>query len=166
MNPGPAASTNDPLAVQFSQLWEPGRSLPDVFAFLKGYPGLNALDRLDVLLVDQAERWKRGQPLPLRVYLSAFPEIAARGEMIRALADREREQRRRSAGRLNDTPAEYTADFISQAKTQPIEVESKSHDTEADRDLRPPDEPPTRELPAPGPELEHHPGHDECRPDR
>ena len=36
--------------------------------------------------------------LPLRVYLSAFPEIAASGEMVRALVDGERAQRRGSWG--------------------------------------------------------------------
>ncbi len=127
--------------------------MPDVFAFLKGFPGLGGLERLDVVLVDQAERWKRGQPLPLRVYLSAFPDIAAHGELIRALADRDREQRRLSASRLNDTPAVYTADRISQAKTQPIEVESQSHDTEPDQDRLRPDEPVTRELPTPAHDL-------------
>ncbi len=96
------ASTDAPLAARFSQLWAAEAPAPDVFAFLSSYPDVEAGDRLNVLFVDQAERWKRGQPLPLRIYLSAFPEIATRGEMVRALVDREREERRRSAGRLNE----------------------------------------------------------------
>ena len=58
-------------------------SLPDVFEFLSTHPKLPDVERLDILLVDQRERWLRGKSLPLRIYLSAFPEIAARGEMVR-----------------------------------------------------------------------------------
>ncbi len=81
---------------EYSRLWEPGAPVPDVFAFLAGRPEIPLTDRLDVLLVNQNLRWLRNQPLPLRVYLSAFPDIAERGEMIRALVNGER---RRGAGR-------------------------------------------------------------------
>src|SRR5262249_38747548 len=88
---------------EFSRLLDPGAAIPDVFAFLAAHPAISLADRLDVLLVDQSLRWLRNQPLPLRVYLSAFPDIADRGEMIRALVDGERQARRRSSARLNDT---------------------------------------------------------------
>ncbi len=75
---------NEGLAECFSRLWETGLSVPDVFAFLSSRPAVAPEDRLEVLLEDQHQRWLRGQPLPLRVYLSAFPDIAERGELIRA----------------------------------------------------------------------------------
>ena len=68
-------------------------------------------------------RWLRGQPLPLRVYLSAYPEIAERGELIRALVDGERHERRRSAGRLNETIADPDpALLLSETPTEAVEV--------------------------------------------
>ena len=90
-----------------ARLWEPGAPVPDVFAFLAARAATSPW-RIGstVLLVDQELRWLRGEPLPLRVYLSTFPEIAERGEMIRALVDGERDQRRRSARRLNETVPE------------------------------------------------------------
>src|SRR5690348_15524217 len=103
MDASVGTTENERLAVRFSRLWEVGCPVPDVFSFLSAHRDVPCLDRLDVLLIDQHHRWLRGQPLPLRVYLSAFPEIAERGELIRALVDGERQQRRRSALRLNET---------------------------------------------------------------
>ena len=96
-------------ADEYARLWEPGAAVPDVFAFLASRRGVALGDRLEVLLVDQRLRWLRGEPLPLRVYLSAFPEIAERGELIRALVDGERHRRRQSARRLNETVPEPSA---------------------------------------------------------
>ena len=92
------ANAEEALALEYSKLWTTELAAPDVFAFLASHPGVNDDVRLDVLLVDQRERWLRQKSLPLRVYLSAFPEIAARGEMVRALVDGERAERRRSWG--------------------------------------------------------------------
>ena len=80
-------------ADEYARLWEPGAAVPDVFAFLASRRDAALGDRLEVLLIDQQHRWLHGEPLPLRVYLSTFPEIAERGEMIRALVDGERYQR-------------------------------------------------------------------------
>lgn len=96
-------------ADEYVRLWQPEAPVPDVFAFLAERRDLPLADRLDVLLADQELRWKRGEPLPLRVYLSAFPEIAEHGELIRALVDGEREHRRRSARRLNETVTDPAA---------------------------------------------------------
>jgi serine/threonine protein kinase len=104
-----------------------------VFAFLRSYPDLPPIDRLDVLLVDQKERWQRRQPLPLRIYLSAFPEIAAEGEMVRALADGDRHERRRLAGLTGDNAGMKTLDLLSEALTQHVEGESARADTEVER---------------------------------
>ena len=95
-------STLDPkdrLADRFSQFWADGVSTPDVFAFLSSHPDVLSIDRLEVLLIDQEERWRRGKALPLRIYLSAFSDIAANGELVRALVDGDRRERRRAAGR-------------------------------------------------------------------
>ena len=128
-------SPTDPeghLALKFSKLWETGPPLPDVFAFLSSYPKVPNVERLDVLLVDQRERWLRGQSLPLRIYLSAFPEIAARGEMVRALVDGERLERHRKTGRLSETITPQTPDLVSEAPTQPIEGEAPPDDTQVE----------------------------------
>jgi eukaryotic-like serine/threonine-protein kinase len=122
------------LAECFSRLWENGLPIPDVFDFLAARPAVPAEVRIGVLLEDQHQRWRRGQPLPLRVYLSAFPDIAERGELIRALVDRERHERRRSAGRLNQTIDNPTPSLLlSESDTVPVEIESSPLETQGDR---------------------------------
>ncbi len=98
--------------------------MPDVFAFLASYPGLSLGERLEILLADQRLRWIRGQALPLRVYLSAFPDIAERGEMVRALVDGERHGRRKSAGRLNETIVDPSPEvLLSETPTEAVDVQ-------------------------------------------
>lgn len=98
--------------------------MPDVFEFLASYPGLSLGERLDILLADQRLRWIRGQALPLRVYLSAFPDIAERGEMVRALVDGERQGRRKSAGRLNETVVDPSPEvLLSETPTEAVDVQ-------------------------------------------
>ena len=125
---------DEALALQFSKLWETGPSLPDVFDFISSHPELADDERLDVLLVDQRERWHRGKSLPLRIYLSAFPEIAARGEMVRALVDGERVERRRNMGGPDETLNPNTLDVVSEAPTHPIEGEVRTDDTQVEGD--------------------------------
>jgi len=138
-----APDTNDRLAVRFSQLCETSLAMPDVFAFLSSHPNVLPVELLDVLLVDQRERWRRGQALPLRIYLSAFPDIAAQGELVRALVDGERQERRRSASRQNDGGGVKTADLASEALTQPLEIDAARDDTEVDEGGPVPVEPST-----------------------
>ena len=95
-------------------------------------PRLLTSERLDVLLVDQRERWLRRVSLPLRVYLSAFPEIAARGEMVRALVDGDRAERRRSFGGMNETLNPNTLDIVSETPTQPMDGEAAPDDTQVE----------------------------------
>ena len=123
------------LAVRFSRLWEVGCPAPDVFSFLSSHRDVPCSDRLDVLLVDQHHRWLRGQPLPLRVYLSAFPDIAERGELIRKLVDGERQERRRSALRLNETIGGEPAGSLSEVSTEAVDLpaELPRDDTEPDQ---------------------------------
>ncbi len=150
-----ATDTNERLAVRYSKLWESGLSLPDVFAFLSSHPEVPNIDRLDVLLVDQQERWRRGQALPLRIYLSAFPDIAARGEMVRALVDGERHERRRSAGR-SEISTTQTANVVSETPTQPIEGESVPDDTQVEGEAPVHEKTPTGLLPVDEKDMRHH----------
>src|SRR2546428_303581 len=130
MDANTGTNTPERLAQRFSELWENSISSPDVFAFLSSHPHVSDSDRLDVLLIDQQQRWCRGQALPLRIYLSAFPEIAARGEMVRALVDGERRERWKRSGQLRETMDVPTADRVSEAPTQPVDAESVPDDTE------------------------------------
>ncbi len=127
------SNANDPLAVQFAALWETSLSTPDVFEFLSLHPGVLSSQRLEILLLDQHLRWQRRQPLPLRVYLSAFGDIAARGDMVRALVDHERQARRRMTQRPEDTISELPADFVSESGTLPIDVDYVSEPTQSDQ---------------------------------
>ncbi len=120
------------LAREFSKLWASEPAGPDVFAFLAAHPEISDELRLDVLLVDQRERWARGISLPLRVYLSGFSEIAANGEMVRALVDGERAERRKSLGALVESLNPNTFDVSSETPTQPIEGEPAKDDTQVE----------------------------------
>ncbi len=137
-------------AEEFARLWRPGGPLPDVFEYLAARPGLTVAERLIVLQVDQAQRWRIGQPLPLRVYLATSPEIAECGEMIRVLVDGEREHRRHSAQRLNQTaprtgtlvdPSQWPTDTI--APPVPRDLDSEGNDPAVDEEL------PTTAIPEP-----------------
>jgi serine/threonine protein kinase len=144
MNPAAAGNAMEGLALCYSKLWETELSAPDVFAFLSSHPDVPDTDRLSVLLVDQEERWQRGRALPLRIYLTAFPEIAARGEMVRALVDGERRHRRKSSDRGNETTSQHSADLASEAATHPIDVDSALPETEGDRETWVEGEPATK----------------------
>ena len=135
-------------AERFSRLWEDGVSTPDVFAFLASQPDALSIDRLEVLLIDQEERWRRDKALPLRIYLSAFSDIAANGELVRALVDGDRRERRRAAGRQGGA-ASRTADRASEALTQPNPAEPVHADTEIEQEPPAQVEPPTGALPDP-----------------
>ena len=75
-------------------------------------------------------RGRAGKSLPLRIYLSAFPEIAARGEMVRALVDGERLGNGIKTGRAEATRSIRPPIFVSEAPTQPIESEMPPDDTQ------------------------------------
>ena len=145
MESKPALDTKDRLADRYSRLWDDGVSTPDVFAFLSSHFDVHSVDRLEVLLVDQAERWRRGKPLPLRIYLSAFSDIAANGELVRALVDRDRRERRRAAGR-HEGGTLRTADRASEAPTHANSGEPVHPDTEVEQAAQAQVEPPTGTL--------------------
>jgi hypothetical protein len=134
----PAKSEGTP-ALEFSKLWMTESAGPDVFAFLSAHPDITNSERLEVLLVDQRERWLRRTSLPLRVYLSAFPELAARGEMVRALVDGDRAERRRRLGVQIEAIDPNTLDIVSETPTQPIEGPPAPDDTQVEGEsARPP----------------------------
>src|SRR5262245_44411680 len=60
----------------FASLWEAGDSPPDVFAFLGQHADATLDDRLEVLLADQAQRWRRGLELTAEEYLARIPGLA------------------------------------------------------------------------------------------
>ena len=53
------AKAEERCALEFSKLWTTESAGPDVFAFLASHPEITDIERLDVLLVDQRERWSR-----------------------------------------------------------------------------------------------------------
>ena len=76
-----------------------------------------------------------GNRCRLRIYLSAFPEIAARGEMVRALVDGERFRApARSRGGPDETLNPNTLDVVSETPTQPIEGDALADDTQVEGD--------------------------------
>jgi serine/threonine protein kinase/class 3 adenylate cyclase len=69
------------LVDHFDGLWRTRETAPDVFAFLEAYGAVTTRVRVDVLLTDQAHRWRTGVPIPAERYLEKFPEIAADPEL-------------------------------------------------------------------------------------
>ncbi len=152
MESTPTADASKRPAARYGELWEGGGVAPDVFAFLSSHPGLAASDRLELLLVDQRQRWLRGQQLPLRVYLSACPDIAGKSEMLRALVDGDREHRRQSFSRVDESTASDLADVVSQAATERIAPPGARQETEGDFALAEPKASETRSMPLPAEE--------------
>ena len=73
--PDEAPAAADPVE-QFRLLWQAG-GRPDVAAFLAGAGGLPPDAVVDVLRLDQQERWRRGDEVPAEWYLDQFPQVAA-----------------------------------------------------------------------------------------
>jgi serine/threonine protein kinase len=77
-----AGATERPLLVdRFDELWRTKETAPDVFAFLAAHTTATACERVEVLLVDQAHRWRTDDPIPAERYLQEFPEIARNPEL-------------------------------------------------------------------------------------
>jgi serine/threonine protein kinase len=69
------------LADRFDELWRTKETAPDAFAFLEAHAAVTARERVEVVLVDQAHRWRTGHPIPAERYLREFPEIAGDPEL-------------------------------------------------------------------------------------
>ena len=58
------ASTSDqPLAEKYRKVWQGCEGIPDLASFLKNHPTVHGRTLLDVVLVDQYQRWQAGQPI-------------------------------------------------------------------------------------------------------
>ena len=62
-------------ADKFLSSCEAADRIPDVFLFLEAEPHASDGELIDVLLVDQHQRWKRNQALPVEHYLQRTPHI-------------------------------------------------------------------------------------------
>ena len=89
----------------------------DVIDYLRQFPGATSLDRLRVLLIDQRHRISTDTVVPLGVYLKAFPDLAARGDLIRPLIDQERASRGRQLSLAIQPPTLGAAELASRADT-------------------------------------------------
>lgn len=58
------------------QLWQQGRRV-DLAEFLAGLSDLEPVELVQVLLVDQRERWQLGERVPAEAYLRRFPAVEA-----------------------------------------------------------------------------------------
>lgn len=61
-------------ADQYRKFWASGKR-PDLALFLEGLPDLTPDDLLDVIELDRAERWRRGERVKAERYLRDFPAI-------------------------------------------------------------------------------------------
>ncbi len=60
----------------FSQLCANEEHWPDVFDFLEQHSELSDREKIDILLVDQYQRWEQQQTIPVDYYLERTPEIS------------------------------------------------------------------------------------------
>jgi serine/threonine-protein kinase len=80
--PGPPAAATDPAdpAEQLCHLWRNGQR-PELGDFLARLGPLKNEQLVEVLHVDQRERWHAGEPVPAETYLARYPAVAANVEM-------------------------------------------------------------------------------------
>ncbi|MFO0892737.1 MAG: protein kinase [Isosphaeraceae bacterium] len=123
------ASLAGSLATEFRSLWETTGESPDVFGFLAARADLTPRQRLDVLRVDVRQRWKRGEPLSLKVYLSRLPDVAADPDLVRLLVESDQKNRREFGPLSGILPVECSR--TSRSCTRVI-VESHDRETIAD----------------------------------
>jgi len=72
--PASARSSGTEAYQAFTLLWETGHS-PDVYAFLRDNPKLTPKEIVEVLSVDQWQRWFRGERIRAEDYLNSFPQL-------------------------------------------------------------------------------------------
>ncbi len=65
------------LAQRYSALWNTGPEPPDVYAFLREHAAASPRERLDVLFIDQQQRWRCGRPSSVEDYCRHVTDIAA-----------------------------------------------------------------------------------------
>jgi serine/threonine protein kinase len=97
---------------RFSLMWQAGQT-PDPSAFLSGDDSLSHGERVAILLIDQAERWRRGQRVPVESYLRHH-HLEGDDEAILDLICNEQALRRERGEAF--TEDEYYARFPRQAE--------------------------------------------------
>jgi WD40 repeat protein len=70
---------NDEPARQLIRLWHNGQ-MPDVGEFLGHFPALSPVAAIEVLVVDQRERWQVGEKVPVEAYRQRFGPLLARDD--------------------------------------------------------------------------------------
>ena len=97
------------LESEFAALWGSSDSPPDLFAFLQRHSHFSSSDKLQVLLLDQQQRWKTIQPYRVEDYLAQLPELAADASAKLRLAIGEFQARQNSDAKPSID--EFTARF-------------------------------------------------------
>src|SRR5262245_14969840 len=69
---GATLPTQSDAARRFAALWGPGRR-PEIQAFLAQAGDLSPAERMEVLRIDQFERWQRGERVLAEEYLQQKP---------------------------------------------------------------------------------------------
>jgi serine/threonine protein kinase len=97
---------------RFSQMWHAGQT-PDPSAFLSSVASLSRGERVAILLIDQTERWRRGQRVPVESYLRHH-HLQDDDEAILDLICNEQSLRREHGEAFQEE--EYLARFPRQAE--------------------------------------------------
>lgn len=71
-----------PLAERYYRSWQAGQAVEVLERFLAGYPSLNAVQLVEVLLVDQMLEWQSGTGPSIEQYLQRFPVVSDRGQAV------------------------------------------------------------------------------------
>src|SRR4051812_20429432 len=103
MSTGEPLDTNESAVSRVRRLWEASATAPDVLAFLGSSTGLSASEQVEVVRIDQRNRWRIGRPMSLKSYLRALPDVASRADLVRILIDGDRRGRRLALESENPT---------------------------------------------------------------
>jgi eukaryotic-like serine/threonine-protein kinase len=90
------------LVRQFEHLWNSTDSAPDVGAFVKQHTSSDSAEILDVLLLDQQQRWRTEQPIRVERYLALLPDLPGDLDWKLQLAIGEFQARRDTASPLSE----------------------------------------------------------------
>jgi CRP-like cAMP-binding protein len=74
--PTPQDARTSPVE-QFTTLWQSGENPPDVRMFVERQDRLSSDELVQILLVDQAYRWRTKRPCLVEEYLESWPQLAA-----------------------------------------------------------------------------------------
>lgn len=94
---------------RFAALWDYTKTAPDVFAFLEQSHDMPIRERVEVLLVDQSRRWRRGKPVLVEEYVSAIPMLKRHPDLLSDLVISEYRLRRERGEDVN--PADFVNRF-------------------------------------------------------